>query len=109
MESHLASLIARLESLVDRFEKAAVALNIPPASSNNNTTTANATANTTSTTTTTTISNAGQNGNSSSQGNSQLEELLRGFDKEVVSKVGPMEEAAKAIGGDIIPNIVSIG
>jgi hypothetical protein len=43
----------------------------------------------------------------SSNGSSQLNSLLKDFDTEVVSKIKAFEDAANAIGGEVIPKIVS--
>lgn len=41
-------------------------------------------------------------------GSSQLNSLLKDFDNEVVSKVKAFEDAANAIGGEVIPKIVRL-
>ena len=75
----LAQLISKLEGLVDRFERAQGGSQpaLPTASK------------------------------AAPSGSSQLNTLLKDFDNEVISKIKPFEDAAKALGGDIIPTIVS--
>ena len=79
---HLAQLISKLESLVDRFERAQggasgtaqpVASPAPKAAAT---------------------------------GSSKLTSLLKEYDTNVVSKIKPFEDATNALGGEIITTIV---
>ena len=87
MEStqHLAQLVTKLESLVVRVENALAGHGGAPAQQ----------------------AAAPQKPAGSSSGSSQLNSLLKDFDAQVTSKIKAMEEAADALGGEIVPAIVS--
>jgi hypothetical protein len=80
--THFQALLAKFESLVERLERVeraqGIAVPAQPAQP------------------------------SSGGSSSQLNGLLKDFDNEVTSKIKPLEDAAAAIGGDIIPTIVRI-
>ena len=88
--SQFQTLLAKFESLVDRLERVERATGIAPAQPQSHPPAQAAPP------------------KAAAAGNSQLQDLLNGFDKDVASKIKPLEDAANAIGGEVVPKIVSI-